>query len=94
MKNFLVGSYLGDRESSRREDLWLFPYYRDSSQVPYDAQAGGPAEADWPEVPFKWGRWFLSWGWMIPVGLLASVILFNTWKKFCVHMHSKQLRIF
>lgn len=33
------------------EDLWLFPYYTDRERVPYDAQSGGPAEADWPDAP-------------------------------------------
>jgi hypothetical protein len=52
------------------EDLWLFPYYTDRERVPYDAQAGGPAEADWPDVPGERDRRLL-WG---GLGLAAAAV--------------------
>jgi hypothetical protein len=40
-------------------DLWLFPYYTDADQVPYDVQEGGPAAGDWPDPPDQsgWRGW-------------------------------------
>ena len=32
------------------DDLWLFPYYTDTSFVPFDARPGGPAREAWTNV--------------------------------------------
>ncbi len=32
------------------DDLWLFPYYIDTTMIPYDARPGGPAHAAYPHV--------------------------------------------
>ena len=32
------------------DDLWLFPYYTDTSMIPHDAREGGPAHLAWANV--------------------------------------------
>ena len=62
------------------EDLWLFPYYTDRRQVPYDAQSGGPAEADWPDVPGEWDARLL-WGGLSLTAVAFLAVGLVLWRK-------------
>lgn len=64
-------------------DLWLFPYYTDPDRVPLDAQEGGPAAGNWPEVASETGSW-ISGGRGIAVGLgvvIAAITLFLVFRR-------------
>jgi hypothetical protein len=69
------------------EDLWLFPYVRDSGHVPHDVASGMISSEDWPERPFNWGTWFFSWGWIIPAALLIALLALNT----CRRVHRRRV---